>query len=127
PDRSVPGYGSYDNSGIGSISIFNPGPTDNWIKYQSRVVFEDEQSGDPYAAFITSSNKSTMSANQDSPAILEGSTTIFEFDRPRSQPGNVNSNLIPEGRYKMYVFLDGYDSDGKVYFQTTFIGVVRVV
>jgi hypothetical protein len=127
PDRSVPGYGSYDNSDIGSISIFNPGPTDNWIKYQSRVVFEDEDSGDPYASFITSSNNQTMGPTQDSPAILEGSTTIFEFDRPRSQPGNVNSDLIPEGRYKMFVFLDGYDSDGKVYFQTTFIGVVRVV
>jgi hypothetical protein len=123
----VPGYGSYDNSDIGSISIFNPGPTDNWIKYQSRVVFEDEDSGDPYAAFITSSNNSTMGPNQDSPAILEGSTATFEFERPRSQPGNVNSDLIPEGRYKMFVFLDGYDSDGKVYFQTTFIGVVRVV
>ena len=127
PDRSLPGYGSYDNSDIGAISIFNPGPKDNWIKHQSRVVFENEDSGDPYAAFITSSNNQTMSSNQDSPAILEGSTTIFEFDRPRSQPGNVNSDLIPEGRYKMYVFLDGYDSDGKVYFQTTFIGVVRVV
>ncbi len=126
PDKGLPGYGAYDNSDRGTISIFNPGPTDNWIKYQSRVIFEDEVTGAPYAAFIDNASNSTLSPEQDSPPILEGTTATFGFERPRTQPGNVNSELIPEGRYRMFVFLDGYDSAGNIFLQTTSIGVVRV-
>ena len=127
PDYILPGYGSYDNSDNGIISIFNPGPKDTWINYQSRVVFSDEVTGAPYAAFITDSNGQSVSPSQDSPPILTGSSTIFDFDRPRSQPGNVSSTLIPEGRYRMYVFLNGYDSSGQIFFQTNYIGVVQVI
>ena len=126
PDRGLPGYGAYDNSARGTISIFNPGPTDNWIKYQSRVVFEDEDTGEPYAAFIDNADGATLSPDQDSPPILANTTAVYEFERPRSQPGNVASNLIPEGRYQMFVFLDGYDSAGNIFLQTTPLGVVRV-
>ncbi|MDH3677785.1 MAG: LamG domain-containing protein, partial [Nitrosopumilus sp.] len=42
PDTILPGYAVYDNAAKGEISIFNPGPRDNWIKYQSRVIFEHE-------------------------------------------------------------------------------------
>ncbi|MHA2101661.1 MAG: hypothetical protein ACW99A_23675 [Candidatus Kariarchaeaceae archaeon] len=126
PDIGLPGYGAYDNSARGTISIFNPGPTDNWIKYQSRVIFEDELTGSPYAAFIDNSDGSPISPDQDSPPILEGSTAVFEFERPRAQPGNLSSELIPEGRYRMFVFLDGYDSSGNIFLQTTSLGVVRV-
>jgi hypothetical protein len=126
PDIGLPGYGAYDNSDRGTISIFNPGPTDNWIKYQSRVIFEDELTGSPYAAFIDNSDGSPISPDQDSPPILEGSTAVFEFERPRAQPGNLSSELIPEGRYRMFVFLDGYDSSGNIFLQTTSLGIVRV-
>jgi len=51
---------------------------------------------------------------------------LVEFDIPREQPGNPSSPLIPEGRYGMYVFLDGFDSEGQVFLHTSFIGVVRV-
>jgi len=127
PDKGLPGYGTYDSAGIGVIGIFNPGPNDNWIKYQSRVVFEDEITDLPYASFIISANGTALGPTQDSPAILAGSTSIVEFERPRSQPGNVSSELIPEGRYRMYVFIDGYDSEGRVFLQTTFFGLVRVI
>ncbi|MDH3277580.1 MAG: LamG domain-containing protein [Nitrosopumilus sp.] len=127
PDKGLPGYGGYDNSDIGVIGIFNPGPTDNWIKYQSRVVFEDENTGASYAAFIITSDGTPLGPNQDSSAILAGDTISVEFDRPRAQPGNVSSELIPEGRYRMYVFLDGYNSEGNVFLQTNYIGVVRVI
>lgn len=126
PDKSIPGYASYDNSGPGIISIFNPGPKDTWINYQSRVVFTDEITEIPYAAFITGSNSQLISPIQDSPPIFKETTTIFDFDRPRSQPGNTSSSLIPEGRYRMYVYLSGYDSTGQIFFQTNFVGVVRV-
>jgi len=127
PDVGLPGYGAYDNSATGVIGIFNPGPSDNWIKYQSRVIFEDEITGDPYAAFIISANGTSISPTQDSSAILAGTSIPVEFERPRTQPGNTSSDLIPEGRYRMFVFLDGYDSDGQVFLQTSFIGIVRVV
>ena len=126
PDIGLPGYGAYDNDDRGTISIFNPGPTDNWIKYQSRVIFEDEVTGAPYAAFIDNSDGQPISPDQDSPPILESTTAVFEFERPRSQPGNLSSELIPEGRYRMFVFLDGYDSSGNIFLQTTPLGVVRV-
>jgi len=54
-------------------------------------------------------------------------TSTFEFEKPRVQPGNTSSDLIPEGRYKMYVFLDGYDQTGQIFLQTSLIGVVRVL
>lgn len=127
PDFGIPGYGSYDNSDTGIISIFNPGPRDTWINYQSRVVFSDEITGAPYAAFITDSNGQPISPSQDSPPIFSGTSTTFDFDRPRSQPGNTSSTLIPEGRYRMYVFLNGYDSSGQIFFQTNFIGIVQVI
>lgn len=127
PDVGLPGYGTYDNSDIGTISVFNPGPTDVWITYESRVVFEDEITGTPYASFIISADSMTVNNNQDSPIIEASTTSILEFDIPRAQPGNVSSQLIPEGRYKMFVFLDGYDSAGQVFFQTTPIGIVRVI
>jgi hypothetical protein len=126
PDIGLPGYGAYDNSNRGTISIFNPGPTDNWIKYQSRVIFEDEITGAPYAAFIDIADGSPINPDQDSPPILLGATAVFEFERPRAQPGNLSSELIPEGRYRMFVFLDGYDSSGNIFLQTTSLGVVRV-
>jgi hypothetical protein len=126
PDIGLPGYGAYDNSDRGTISIFNPGPTDNWIKYQSRVIFEDEITGAPYAAFIDIADGSPINPDQDSPPILLGATAVFEFERPRAQPGNLSSELIPEGRYRMFVFLDGYDSSGNIFLQTTSLGVVRV-
>ena len=127
PDKSLPGYAGYDNSDTGIISVFNPGPEDNWIKYQSRLIFEDEITSAPYAAFITSVDGTTLGPTQDSPPILAGSSVDVEFDRPRAQPGNPSSELIPEGRYRMYVFLDGYDSEGQVFLQTSFVGIVRVV
>jgi hypothetical protein len=127
PDVGLPGYWGYDNSDVGTISVFNPGPEDNWIKYQSRVIFEDEITSAPYAAFITSVDGTALGPNQDSPAILASTSVAVEFDRPRAQPGNLSSELIPEGRYRMYVFLDGYDSEGQVFLQTSFVGIIRVV
>jgi hypothetical protein len=127
PDRAFSGYATYDNSGDGTISIFNSSTKDNWIKYQSRVVFEDELTGTPYASFIIGSGSSSLGPNKDSPVILSGTTGTFDFQKPRSQPGNTSSDLIPEGRYRMYVFLDGYDSAGQIFLQTSLIGIVRVI
>jgi len=127
PDKAFSGYATYDNSGDGTISIFNSSTKDNWIKYQSRVVFEDELTGTPYASFIIGSGSSSLGPNKDSPVILSGTTGTFDFQKPRSQPGNTSSDLIPEGRYRMYVFLDGYDSSGQIFLQTSLIGIVRVI
>jgi hypothetical protein len=127
PDKAFSGYSTYDNSADGQISVFNPSPRDNWIKYQSRVVFEDELTGKPYASFIIGSGSSSLGPNKDSPVILSGTTGTFDFQKPRSQPGNTSSELIPEGRYRMFVFLDGYDSEGQIFLQTSLVGTVRVI
>ena len=127
PDRSFPGYAIYDNSVGGEISIFNSSPRDNWIKYQSRVVFEDELTGAPYGSFIEGSGSESLGPYQDSPVIPSGTSGTFDFDKPRSQPGNGSSDLIPEGRYRMFVLLDGYDSNGQIFLQTSFVGLVRVI
>ena len=127
PDKGIAGYGGYDNSDIGVIGIFNPGPADNWIKYQSRVIFEDENSAASYAAFIITADGTPLGPTQDSSVISVGNTVAVEFDRPRAQPGNVSSELVPEGRYRMYVFLDGYNSEGQVFLHTNYIGIVRVI
>ena len=126
PDVGIPGYATYDNSGSGSIGIFNPGPRDTWIKYQSRVVFQDEITGAPYAAIITAVNGISLTPDQDSPPMFVETSTVVEFDIPREQPGNISSPLIPEGRYGMYVFLDGFDAEGQIFLHTSFIGIVRV-
>ena len=127
PDVSFPGYATYDNSDIGTIGIFNPGPEDTWIKHQSRVIFKEEITGDPYASFIITANGTSLSSTQDSPPMVVGTSTTVEFAIPREQPGNINSPLIPEGRYGMYIFLDGYDAKGQVFLHTSFIGIVRVI
>jgi len=129
PDRAFSGYSTYDNSVKGEISIFNSTPKDNWIKYQSRVIFENELTGTPYASFVTGSGSSSLGPNKDSPVIPSGTTGTFEFDVPRSQPGSTSnsSEIIPEGRYRMYVFLDGYDSSGQIFLQTSLVGIVRVI
>jgi hypothetical protein len=126
PDVAYPGYSTYDNSAKGNINIFNSSTKDNWIKYQSRVVFEDELTSTPYASFVIGSGSSSLGPNQDSPVILSGTTGSFEYEKPRSQPGNTSSDLIPEGRYRMFVFLDGYDSSGQIFLQTSLVGIVRV-
>ena len=129
PDRAFSGYSTYDNSAKGEISIFNSTPKDNWIKYQSRVIFENELTGTPYASFVTGSGSESLGPNKDSPVIPSGTTGTFEFDVPRSQPGSTSnsSEIIPEGRYRMYVFLDGYDSSGQIFLQTSLVGIVRVI
>ncbi|NIP29276.1 MAG: hypothetical protein GTO02_02190, partial [Candidatus Dadabacteria bacterium] len=76
PDKSLPGYGTYDNADIGTISVFNPGPTDVWIKYESRVVFEEETTGASYAAYIISSDSNPINTDQDSSIILAGATSV---------------------------------------------------
>jgi len=126
PDVGIPGYATYDNSGTGTIGIFNPGPTDTWIKYQSRVIFKDEITGSPYASIIHSANGTALSSDQDSPPMYVDETMPVEFDIPREQPGNPSSTIIPEGRYGMYVFLDGFDASGQVFLHSSFIGIVRV-
>jgi len=127
PDRAFSGYETYDNGDVGTISVFNSSDKDNWITYQSRVVFEDEITGTPYAAFITGSGPESIESDRDSPVISSGNTGVFKFATPRSQPGNSSSDLIPEGRYLLHVFLDGYDSTGQVFLQTSLIGIVRVI
>ena len=80
PDRSFPGYAIYDNSVSGEISIFNSSPRDNWIKYQSRVVFEDELTGAPYGSFIEGSGSESLGPYQDSPVIPSGTSGTFDFE-----------------------------------------------
>jgi hypothetical protein len=126
PDRAFPGFASYDNSAKGTISIFNPGPNDKWIKFSSRVVFEHEDTSMSYAAFIDKSGTSNINTGQDSPVLAAGTSEIFEYEQPHAQPGNISSELIPEGRYRMYIFLNGYDSGGQVVLQTSTVGIVRV-
>ena len=127
PDRAFSGYATYDNGGQGTISVFNSSDNDNWITYQSRVIFEDEITGTSYAAFITGAAPEAIESNKDSPVILSGTVGVFEFEKPRTQPGNSSSEVVPEGRYLMYVFLDGYDSTGQAFIQTSLIGIVRVI
>jgi len=127
PDRAFSGYATYDNGGEGTISVFNSSDKDNWITYQSRVIFEDEITGTSFASFITGSGSDSIDSNKDSPVILSGNTGVFQFEKPRSQPGNTSSDLIPEGRYLLYAFLDGYDSEGQIFLQTSLIGIVRVI
>jgi len=127
PSTSYPGFYTYDNSEKGSLNIFNPSTYGHWIKYQSRVIFEEELTGTSYASFIDNSGNQSLNPNQDSPLMPANQTSTFEFEKPRAQPGNTSSDLIPEGRYKMYVFLDGYDQTGQIFLQTSLIGVVRVL
>ncbi|MHA7733890.1 LamG-like jellyroll fold domain-containing protein [Nitrosopumilus sp. S6] len=127
PSISYPGFFTYDNSERGSLNIFNPSADGHFIKYQSRVIFEDELTGIPYASFIDNTGSTSINPNQDSPIMPSNQTSTFEFEKPRSQPGNTSSDLIPEGRYNLYVFLDGYDQKGQIFLQTTKIGVVRVI
>ena len=127
PDVSYPGYFTYDNSARGQLNIFNPSEKGHFINYLSRVVFEEEISGAPYAAYIDQNGNEAINSNQDSPIIPANQTSTFEFDKPRSQPGNTSSELVPEGRYRLYVFLNGYDQTGQSFLKTNLIGVVRVI
>ena len=127
PDVSYPGYFTYDNAGRGQLNIFNPTEKGHFINYLSRVVFEEEITKVTYAAYIDQNGNEAINSNQDSPLIPSNQTSTFEFEKPRSQPGNTSSELIPEGRYRLHVFLNGYDQTGQSFLKTTLVGVVRVI
>jgi hypothetical protein len=127
PDTSFPGFPIYDNSGKGAIIIFNSSPDDSWITYQSRIIFQDTVENSSYGSFLNTDALASVRLDQDSPIMPSGTTSTFEFDVPRSQPGNILSTGIPDGQYIMYILLHGYDESGQSFIETSFVGNVNVI
>lgn len=127
PSTPFPAYYVYDNSAKGDVNIFNAGPKGAWISFLSRVIYTSLDTGKSYGSLLTKINGTDINIAQDSPFLTVGNTHQAEYDKPRAQPGAANSELIPEGRYKMYVFLSGYDEEGAIFLKTVYVGVVRVI
>ena len=127
PSTPFPSYYVYDNSGRGDVNIFNSGPKGAWISFLSRVIYTSLDTGKSYGALLDKVNGIDINTAQDSPLFAVGITQTGSYNKPYSQPGAASSELIPEGRYRMYVFLSGYDDTGTIFLKTINIGVVKVI
>ncbi|MGI0010303.1 MAG: LamG domain-containing protein, partial [Nitrosopumilaceae archaeon] len=127
PDTTFPGYYTYDNDNFPLVTVMNNSPNGAWVSFLTRAVFDSLDTSSSYGALIKKVDTTALSASNDSPFFTPSQTHDVEFDKPYTIPGSSASGLIPPGRYKLNVFLSGYDENGLIYLQTSYIGVVRVV
>jgi len=126
PDKALTGYATYDNSGVGHMNVHNTGTNGAWISFMSRMIFDSMDDSSSYGALIKQVEGRPIDSTKDSAFFAPGDTNDAEFDKPYSVPGDASTTLVPEGRYKMYAFLSGYDERGQIFLQTAYVGVVRV-
>ena len=83
-----------------------------------------------YGGYIFfSSSGHGVPSNTDSLVIPVGATSQLWFSTPYTQPGfagKQGGSRIPDGNYKMYVYINGYDEEGHSLLSTDYIGTVRV-
>ncbi|HSD05429.1 MAG TPA: LamG-like jellyroll fold domain-containing protein, partial [Nitrosopumilaceae archaeon] len=127
PDQTFPGYYTYDNDNFPLVTVVNNSPNGAWISFLTRAVFDSLDTSSSYGALIKRVDTTTLSASNDSPFFVPSMSHDVEFDKPYAIPGSSSSGIVPPGRYKLNVFLSGYDEYGLIYLQTSYIGVVRVV
>lgn len=126
PDKALTGYAMYDNINVGHINVHNTGTNGAWVSFMSRMIFDSLDTSSSYGSLIKKVDSRGIDGTKDSPFFAPGQTYDVEFDKPYSVPGDSATTLIPEGRYKMYAFLSGYDERGQIFLQTAYVGVVRV-
>lgn len=130
PSEPLPGYYTYDNCCTGTVYIYNSGKNGAWLTYNSRIAFETLDGSQAYGAWVTGFDVHPFSSSEDSEYIAPGNTLQITFSIPSTHPGtgvpSPDPVVIPVDRYKMYVFLNGYDQTGSVFFGTQYIGVVKV-
>jgi hypothetical protein len=128
PNKPFAGYYKYDKSIGGTINVLNSGTNGAWLTIQSRVVFESMDETTAYAAWVTLESH-PIETKLDTEFFAPGQSRLVGFEIPGTQPSYDDSpvNQIPAGRYKMYVFLNGYDQKGNIFLGTQYVGVVQVV
>jgi len=134
PSEQFPSYLNLDNDELPSIDVFNPGPDNIWLTYNSRIVFDDINSSNSYASHLNSScgelMDNTSNIRKDSPLIKTGDLCTLIFEQPRNPPNALESgdvNLIPPGTYNAKVFLFGYSENGNLVHGNIDLGSIVVV
>ncbi len=121
--------GSYKGE-VGNVYINNAGPDLAWVAPGSRAIFMTTDKSSAYAGYIffTPGQHSSQSST-DSAIIPVGTSAQLYFSTPYTQPGfdtKQGGSRIPDGKYMMYVYINGYDEEGHTMLSTEYFGIVRV-
>jgi hypothetical protein len=132
PDSPFPGYYTYDNDATGIVNVYNSGPNGAWLTFDSRIAFETISGNAAFGSWVCGFDTHPFSTGQDSEFFSVGEIQQVCFSRPSDHPndgspGNQDGNIIPPGRYRMYVHLNGYDQKGSFFLGTQYVGIVRVI
>lgn len=128
PSSPFSAYYIYDSSQTGTVNILNSGPHNAFISYLSRVTFTSLDSTTSYGGFLTKiGSGSNIQSKLDGPILKVGQSQAATFTKPADQPGDLGQgqNIVP-GKYRMYIFLSGYDDTGTIFLKTIYV-VVRVI
>lgn len=140
PTNRFPGFFTYDtSSGNYDVRVSNTGTVGAWFSFGGiRGVFDDVDSdyayasipryvngtGDEFAFLITSPVEL-----QDSVLLRPGTEMTIEFYPPTTHPsvdGDYGIAIPAGGNYNFYIYLSGYDEQGRTFFKTIDIGGASV-
>ncbi|MBI3842609.1 MAG: LamG domain-containing protein, partial [Thaumarchaeota archaeon] len=128
PSSPFSAYYIFDSgTSSGTVNIYNSGPHNAFISFLSRITYTSLDGSLSYGAIINKINSTSISSSQDSPLIKTAHTQIATYAKPTDIPGSPSGNNITPGKYRMYVFLSGYDDTGTIFLKTIYVGVVRVI
>ena len=124
------GGGWNSDNVVGQVYTYNAGPDIAWVEQGSRVIFMSYDKSSAYGSIVYFQTGGWGGwSSVDSAAIPVGASQLLYFSTPFTQPGlqgYQGGTLIPQGNYKMYVYLNGYDEEGHSLLSTDYMGPVRV-
>jgi len=133
PNSTLPGYYTYDNTADGTVSVYNTGPNKAWVTANSRMVFQNLYGGSDYAGWVGDYAQSGCGGGPcyaiDTTELAAGATTQIKFQKPCTQPGPDSASKgtrAPPGNYRLFAYLNGYDSQGNFLANPQYIGPVKV-
>lgn len=137
PSESFPGYFSYDRNEDGGnyqIRVANTGAMGAFFTISGiRGIFDDTDNDVAYASIPQyvngTSSEFLMSDTNDSVYLGPDKQITIEFYAPTTHPsenGQYGTAITPGDNYNFYVYLSGYDENGRTFFKTIDIGGTTV-
>ena len=141
PSNRFPGFFTYDTSdGNYNVRVTNTGTVSAWFTFAGTGgVFDEVNSdlayasipryvngtGDEFSFLIQSPNVEL----QDTVLLRPDTEMNIEFYPPTTHPsvdGDYGTPIPVGGNYNFYIFLSGYDEQGRTFFKTIDIGGATV-
>lgn len=117
------------------LSLKNTGSITFFLTFQTRIVFKNTVTGKAYASRLDKweiftwtgtrwdmVSSGVISWDKASRAVYPGNVFVVEFETPQEAPGHASN--IPSGTYWVYLRLEGFDDNGKSYFQEVYYGTL---